>query len=201
MSVIKRRLFHCFLALAVYFLSSCSPAKLLIMEANYYNSRGKFDDAIASYLKALEYSEAAPYAEYGLGSVFYSLDEDKTALERFGNSQKILQPLSTAEHRELRYRNNYNSGIVLFGEGDFAAAASAFKEALRVDPGKIEAKRNLELSLMSIAREKAGEGHTENQQQENEAKAVIYEYLRQKEQDQWKSREWGSEEQTAGPDY
>jgi len=200
MSIFKRRLFHCLFALVVCFLSSCSPAKLFIMEANYYNSRGKFDEAIASYHKALEYKEAAPYAEYGLGSVFYSLDENKAALEHFANSQKILQSLSAAEHRELRYRNNYNSGVALFSEGDFSAAALAFREALRTEPGKIEAKRNLELSLMSIARERAGEGHTEKQQ-ENETRAAIFEYLRQKEQNQWKSREWGSEEQTTGPDY
>ena len=197
----KRCLLPCLLIFVVCVLSSCSPGKLFIMEANYYNSRGRFDEAISSYFKALEYGEAAPYAEFGLGSVFYSLDEGKAALERFGNSQKILETLSPLEHRELRYRNNYNSGVVLFGEGDFSTAAAAFKEALRADSGKIDAKRNLELSLLSLAREKAGEGQTETQQQENEARAVLFEYLRQKEQDQWKSREWAPEEQITGPDY
>jgi Ca-activated chloride channel family protein len=189
----------------IFLFSSCSRGKLFIMEANYLNSRGRFDEAMASYLKALEYEEAAPYAEYGLGSVFYSLDEGKAALERFGNSKKILETLSAESHRELRYRNNYNSGVVFFGEGDFSAAVSAFKEALRIDPGKIEAKRNLELSLMSLAREsvllkeRAGEGNEENQRQET--RAVLFEYLRQKEQNQWKSREWTPEEHITGPDY
>ena len=197
----KYRLFPVCAVFLVCILSSCSPGKLRIMEANFYYSSGKYDEAIAAYLKALEHTEAAPYAEYGLGSVFYSLEEGKAAQERFNNSKKLLETHFPGEHRELRYRNNYNSGLVLFGEGNFSAAADAFRDALRTDPRRIEAKRNLELTLMSLARQRADQGRTENQQQENEARAVVFEYIRQKEQNQWKSREWAQEERTTGPDY
>jgi Ca-activated chloride channel family protein len=185
------------------FFASCTQAsgKLLIMEANFLASRGLYTEAASYYLKALEYEEAAPYAEYGLGSVYYSLDEAKAALDRFGDSQEILESRSPGEHRELRYRNNYNTGVVLFGEGNFSGAAGAFKEALKTDPGRIEAKRNLELSLLSLAREHAGEGQAEREQTESESRLALFEYLRQKEQNQWKSREWGAEEQDSGPDY
>jgi len=171
------------------------------MEANYLQSRGEYNEAISSYKKALEYPQAAPYAEYGLGSVFHSLGEDNAALERFANCEKLLDSFSPSEHRELRYRNSYNSGLASFGEGDYPAAASSFKNALKADPRRIEAKRNLELTLMSLDRQEAGGGMGENQGQENEARAAIFEYLKTKEQSQWKSREWGTENQTTGPDY
>ncbi|GHV94652.1 hypothetical protein AGMMS50293_09720 [Spirochaetia bacterium] len=183
------------------FLNSCSPGKLLILEGNFLNSRGRYNEAVSSYLKALEHEDAAPYAEYGLGSVYYALDESKAALERFADSRKILETRSPVDHRELRFRNNYNTGVVLFGEGDFAAAVEAFRESLRADPERIEAKRNLELSLLLLARERAGQGGAEQGQQESESRAALFEYLRQKEQQQWKSREWAAEEQPAGPDY
>ena len=154
-----RLLFVCVFILIC--LSSCSRGKLLILEANFLGSRGRYDDAIAVYLRALEFTEAAPYAEFGLGALFYLLGEDYAALERFENCQKLLENLPAAEHRELRFRNSYNYGIVLFGLGDFQAAAYAFRNALRADPRRVEAKRNLELSLLSLERQVPDEGRGE----------------------------------------
>ncbi|MDR2134572.1 MAG: VWA domain-containing protein [Treponema sp.] len=187
----------------IVFLSSCSgvSGKLFVIEANFFNSRGLYSKAAASYLKALAHEEAEPYAEYGLGSAYYSLDEAAAALARFGDSRKILEGRSPAEHRELRYRLSYNTGVVLFGEGKFRDAAESFREALKIDPGRIEAKRNLELSLLSLARSRAGEGQAEPERSEPENSAALFEYLRRKEQNQWRSREWVAEEEDSGPDY
>ncbi|MDR0622897.1 MAG: VWA domain-containing protein [Treponema sp.] len=181
---------------------SCSrvTGKLLMVEGNFFVSRGMYTEAASSYLRALEHDEAAPYAEYGLGSVYFSLDEGKVALERYGASEKLLETVSLDEHRELRYRIPYNAGLVFFGEGDYAAAAAAFRAALEIDGRRIDAKRNLELSLLSLAREQAGAGRTGTDRTPGEAEAVLFDYLRRKEQNQWRSREW-IEEDTPGPDY
>jgi Ca-activated chloride channel family protein len=179
-------------------LSSCSEGKLLLMEANYLNSRGRYDEAAAAYLKALNFDEAAPYAEYGLGLVFYALDEGDAALKRYGNSKNMLEKLSSGEHRELNYRNHYNSGIILFEKEDFHSAAAAFREALKADPRRIDAKRNLELSLLAISMESNQNNRTESR---NEQREILFDYIRQKEQQHWKSREWTAEENQTGPDY
>jgi Ca-activated chloride channel family protein len=191
------------LLLAAILLSSCSrvPGRLLIMEANFQSARGQYTKAVASYLKALAYEDAVPYAEYGLGSVYYNLDEGKAALECFADSQKTLDSRSPAVHRELRYRNHYNTGVVQFGEGDYSDAAASFREALRIDPARVDAKRNLELSLRSLAREQTAAGRAEERQEESASRAALFEYLRQKERNQWQSREWAAEAQTEGPDY
>jgi len=184
----------------VLFFTSCSEGKLLLIEANYLNSRGRYDEAIVPYLKALNHEDSAPYAEYGLGLTFYLLDEGKAALKRFDDSQKKLEQFSTLEHRELRYRNSYNSGVIYFEEGDFQSAASAFRDALRADPRKVEAKRNLELSLLSIVRDESLDKSAESRE-ENETREILFEFLREREQRQWKSREWAPEERPTGPDY
>lgn len=171
------------------------------MEGNFFNSREMYTEAAASYFKALEYDEAAPYAEYGLGSVYTALDERKPALERFAAAGKILATLPAGEHRELRYRIPYNTGVVLFGEEDFAAAAAAFRAALETDPGRIEAKRNLELSLLALAREKPDGSQVTRDDDPGEAQKALFEYLRMREQNQWRSREWTEESPAAGPDY
>jgi Ca-activated chloride channel family protein len=175
------------------------------MEGNFYNSRGMYTEAIASYLKALDYPDAAPYGEYGLGSAYFALNEGKAALERYREAEKELENLEKGNHRELRYRIHYNSGIILFEEGDYNEAAAAFKNALKVDGSRIEAKRNLELSLLfSLSRNSPQTGSTDSGAGEEDGDAGIsslFEYLRKKEQDRWKNREWQADSGPAGPDY
>ena len=182
----------------VLLLSSCTKGKILLLEANYLASRSKYDEAVIPYLEALQYEDASPYAEYGLGLAFYSLDENTAALKRYENSLKKLETLSENEHSELRYRIHYNSGIIHFEEGDFTAAAYEFREALKADPEKLGAKINLELSLLSIKLE-SGEGN--GNETRNEKKEILFDYIREHEQNYWKSGEWTEEEKFPGPDY
>ena len=194
--------------------SSCSQGKLILLEANFLNSRNRHNEAIDLYLRALNHEDASAYAEYGLGLAFYSLDDNESALKHYENSQKLLDRNSRNEpaeinrrkpaessrpvHRELHFRNHYNSGVVLFEEGDFNSAASAFREALKTDPKRTEAKINLELSLMSISIESNTTQRTEEKQEPLE---ILFEYIRLEEEQKWRSREWEQEEYYSGLDY
>jgi Ca-activated chloride channel family protein len=187
------------LAAIIFMFTSCSEGKLLLLEANYLQTRGKYDEALLRYMKAQDFNDAAPYAEYGLGLTFYMMDESKAALKSFDNSKKILETLPEAGHSELRFRNSYNTGIIYFEEGDYKSAAAAFKDALRADGRKIEAKRNLELSLMSAARQ-VNEDNSEKRT-ENETRELLFDLIKEEEQRLWKSQEWGPEEKFTGADY
>ncbi|MDR0495519.1 MAG: tetratricopeptide repeat protein [Treponema sp.] len=182
-------------------LCGCSrvPEKLLIMEANFHHSRGMHTEAISSYQQAREHEEAAPYSEFGLGSAYFALGEEKAALKRFAEAGKLLESHSPDSHRELRYRIHYNTGVVLFSEGDFSGAVDSFRKALKTDGGKKDAKRNLELSIQSLAREHKADGN--KNKDENESMNILFQYVRQKEFNQWKSRQWEQEEDIYGLDY
>jgi Ca-activated chloride channel family protein len=176
--------------------------KLLIMEGNFQNARGDYTGAISSYIQALEHTQAAPYSEFGLGSVYFTLGEEKAALERFAHAEKMLETSDPAANRELQYRIHYNTGVVLFNEGDFSGATTSFRRALTIDGGKKDAKRNLELSIRSLARENiSGGGRNNGENESSENRAILFEYMRQKEFNQWKSREWQKEEEFNEPDY
>ncbi|MDR1985663.1 MAG: tetratricopeptide repeat protein [Treponema sp.] len=180
------------------------PGMLLIMEGNFFNSRNQYTQAIASYLQALRYAEARPYGELGLGVVYGSLDEGAAALERFAAAAEALQDLPKGASPELVYRIHYNRGVVCFKEEDYTGAAAAFRQALETDNSRIEAKRNLELSLLALAREgrPARVSPQKEAGPESEAGAsALFEYLSKKEQNQWKSREWIEAIPAAGPDY
>ncbi|MDR0568489.1 MAG: tetratricopeptide repeat protein [Spirochaetaceae bacterium] len=174
------------------------------MEGNFYNSRGMYSEAIASYLKAQPYREARAYAEFGLGSVYFSLDEGATALERFAAAEKALQESPKSPYPELAYRIHYNTGVVRFKEGDYPGAVQAFRAALGADGSRIEAKRNLELSLLSLSEKRDAQSvspETQDSPEDQDQRAALFEYLRNKEQNQWKSREWIETAPGSGPDY
>jgi Ca-activated chloride channel family protein len=186
-------------------MGSCSdiPGKLLIMEGNSHFSRRMYSEAIVPYMKALEYAESDAYGEYGLGSVYLAIGEDHAALDRFTAALELLETASPAAGktagRELRYRIHYNTGVVLFSEGDFSGAAEYFRNALRIDGSKIEAKRNLELSLKSLAREKLTAAAEDAAA--SESRAAFFDYIRQREINQWRTKEWPAEEESDEPDY
>jgi Ca-activated chloride channel family protein len=189
--------------------SSCSrmQGKLLIMEGNFYHSRGFYTEAISSYLKALDYEDTEPYAEFGLGSAYFALEEGQAALERYAAAEKSIALFGGEDHSELRYRIQYNSGIIYFEKGEHDLAARAFRQALETDGSRIEAKRNLELSLLTLARTSSpqraspsGSAGTGREGAES-GSPVLFDYLRRREQEQWTSREWSGEDGSSGPDY
>ncbi|MDR1948307.1 MAG: tetratricopeptide repeat protein [Spirochaetaceae bacterium] len=190
---------------ALLFLASCSAVqgKLLIMEGSFHFARNRNPEAIAAYLKALDFDEAAPYAEYGLGYIYLVLDEKAAALGRFAAAEEALIRLKPdTEHHELRYRIHYNTGVLRFREGDYAGAAEEFRKALEAEGSHIEAKRNLELSLLSLGpRGSAAELPLIYSEDEGREADTLFDYIHRKEQDRWKSREWAGDTPVSGPDY
>jgi Ca-activated chloride channel family protein len=175
----------------------------MLLRGNFFNAQGMYTEAILAYLGALEFSETAPYAEYSLGSVYLSLDEDAAALRHFAAAEEDLTNVLREDHRELIYRIHYNRGVIRFHAGDFGSAADQFIAALETDGSRIEAKRNLELSLLSLSQQDSGAAaslslHSGEPQG---GPQVLFDYIRRKEQDQWKSREWAEDVFSTGADY
>jgi Ca-activated chloride channel family protein len=181
-------------------LPSCSriPGRLLVMEGNMYSLRGRYGEAEAAYVRALAHKDAVPYAEYGLGAICIARDEGDAALEHFAAAAAALEGLP--ENRELSYRLKYNGGVALFGKGDYAAAAAAFRDALQTDGSRVAAKRNLELSLLSIRRNDEKNMPARGRGTSGPEMTALFDYLRRREKNQWESREW-PEEDPSTPDY
>ncbi|MDR2111367.1 MAG: tetratricopeptide repeat protein [Spirochaetaceae bacterium] len=184
-------------------LCSCSriSGKLLIMEGNFFFSRGMYSEAVASYLKARDFPGLAPYTEYALGSVYLSLGEGDSALDRFAAAENALRSLPPEKHRELSYRISYNEGVTYFERGDYLEAAEKFRRALEIDSGRVKAKRNLELSLLSLSRRESPVSAGTEAAGEGAGTEALFDYIREKEQNQWKSREWIEDLSAPGPDY
>ena len=187
-------------ALVAFMLFFCSCSKIngiiAVVEGNFYYGRGEYARAITAYMKGR--SSALPYAEFGLGAAYYALDEDDLALDRFNAS------LQATNNKTLQYRLHYNTGIIRFEQSDFESAANEFRLALMLDGSSIDAKRNLELTLASLA--KNGTKQAEKQNSQSNAQStlqtvMLFDYMREKEREYWKSQEWVEQESISGANY
>ena len=182
-------------------LASCALVRerLALMEGNILASRGDHRESMASYLRAKGHPSIAPYADYGLGCVYLSLGETEGALRRFLSASTAAV---AAGPSELLFRSRYNMGIARYRSGDFAGAAADFRGALETDGSRKEAKRNLELSLLMLSRRSASATSMAplgSRDAANEPK-VLFDFIREKESDRWKSREWKGDSSSAA-DY
>ncbi|MGI5174583.1 VWA domain-containing protein [Treponema sp. OMZ 840] len=130
-------------------LTSCSAWKKeggAVLLGSYRWSRQDYQKATAAFLTAAERAEHTQnvelrqYALYGLGSSYLMQDENAAALAKF---EEIVPD---APHTVL-YALWYNKGIIAYRAGDFSSAADCFKNALRIDGSKLDAKINFELCL------------------------------------------------------
>lgn len=134
--------------------------------------QGKYAEAVEAYRAALQDGNDSPTLHYNLG----------TALLRLGRHDEAEQHLRAAlasVDPEQRERTLYNLGNRYLEEGLSAAdpeqrrhlldaAVAAYRDALRLDPGDVDAKWNLELALQEQDRQPPPEQGGQQQQQQDQ---------------------------------
>lgn len=196
LDVFRRRHLHTAAALLLAMLfSGCTPQLrngARILEGRLDWNRKDYQGAVSCFLDAYENSlqagdsGTAQYALYGLAATYLMQDEAAATLERFAQ-------IAPDAPDDVRFAVLYNTGILAHRRGDYETAAQCFRDALTIDNSDIDAKINLELSILGHdAREKARESalapvtiSAEEQLLEN----AMYSIMREKEQEQWKNQE------------
>lgn len=123
---------------------------------------GRFREAVEAYRAALADGEDGPVLRYNLGTALLKLGRYEEAEEHLRAALDVVEP----ETREWVY---YNLGQRFLedarGEGDpeatralYDAAVEAYRQALRLRPGDMDAKWNYELALKERDEQQAGGG-------------------------------------------
>jgi tetratricopeptide (TPR) repeat protein len=167
-----------------------------VLAGNYAYGQGRFQGATVSYLRAWEENRYRAWVAYNLGNVYYALGEVQAALGMWQRAQE-------SDEADILFGVAFNKGVFHYERGQYGEAYDQFKKALRIDPGSVDAKVNLELALEKIrAGEQVVRGEpTEGEQAESpSAQTVrILEYVRRKEETRWFATEEVEEEPDMPP--
>ena len=109
-------------------------------DGNRLYEEGRFPEAHEKYLEALREAPDLPLALFNDGNALYQSEEYVRALDAYRGAIESGDPALAAPAW-------YNLGNGLYRQQRFQESAEAYKQALRIDPGEIDYKHNLELAL------------------------------------------------------
>ncbi|MDR1626011.1 MAG: tetratricopeptide repeat protein [Spirochaetia bacterium] len=126
-------------------LSGCEIRNVYldVIQGQYHYGRGQYQEAIVSYMRALESGKHTPWVEYNLGNAYHSLGEVEAAAAIWDRAAETTDP-------RLQFHLAYNKGSLYYEMGKYREAYEEFKHALRLEPSAVDAKINLELSLRKM---------------------------------------------------
>jgi Ca-activated chloride channel homolog len=121
------------------------PSRLTSAGKKAY-AEGDDPKALESFAKAAAARPDDPRARYNLADALYKngkLDE----------ARAIYEALAADPRSPLAAAARYNLGNAFFQKKDYANAARAYRDALRLTPGDADTRRNLELALRALEEE------------------------------------------------
>ena len=135
-------------------------------DGNRLYEEGRFSEAHEKYLEALRDAPDLPIALFNDGNALYQSEEYVRALDAYRGAIETADPALAAPAW-------YNLGNALYRQQRFQESLEAYKEALRIDPGEIDYKHNLELALEQQLQQpeqdpQSGDGDAEQQDEERE---------------------------------
>lgn len=151
----------------------------LIRHGNRLFREQKFEEAEATFRKAVAANAKNPEALYNLGCALMAQQKDSMAVQCFENAAK-LQP-----DRERRAQAFHNMGVICQQKKMFSEAIEAYKEALRNNPKDNETRYNLALCL----KQQKNQPKNQNQNQQDKNKNEDKDKNQNKNQDQNKDQQ------------
>lgn len=120
---------------------SLTEAKVLYEIGKENQAKGKYNEALIAYEKALMLDDANPDFYNGLGVIYSLQGEHAMAVSLIREAIKIA-PMASYLHNNL--------GYVYLSQQLFVEAAGAFERALQLDPGNVHARQNLDLTYKKL---------------------------------------------------
>jgi len=109
-------------------------------KGNHLCRKGKYEDALQQYQKALVQEPDNPKIHYNMARALYKTEKYDEAISEF--ELGLLM-----KDKKFKANSFYNIGNCQFRKGQLDAAINAYKTALLLNPDDMEAKQNLEFCI------------------------------------------------------
>jgi tetratricopeptide (TPR) repeat protein len=121
--------------------------------------RGQFKESEIDYRKAVLKDSTSVTANYDLASALYRQED-------WAGAAKALE--SVKEQPGLPAQYYYNAGDAALQQQDYQAAVNAFRQALLLDPGDLDAKENYIYAKKMLQNQQQGGGGNDDQQDQDQ---------------------------------
>lgn len=145
-------------------MAQLAPERKDIYRGNKLFSAGELDNAIVEYRKALQKDSTSYSANYNLANTSYTAAAaEESANGKVAKYEEAAKYLDKVLETDPTFEAWFNKGNVLMQQENYQQAVDAYKEALLLNPGDMDAKRNY-----IYARQKAQQQQDQQQNQNDQ---------------------------------
>ncbi|MBK5269851.1 MAG: tetratricopeptide repeat protein [Bacteroidia bacterium] len=131
----------------------------IIQSGNEFYKKQQYLEAVSEYNKALAIDSSNTTAMFNLGNSMYKKNSRDEAIKAYTDLA------AKAKGAGLSSDSYYNTGVVLGKQQKLEESIEAYKNALRQNPDNIEARENLQKSLMELKKRNEKKQEPENKKQ------------------------------------
>lgn len=159
----------------------------LVKKGNKAYSKEDWGNAIAKYQEA-EQKGSLPVIDYNMGDAFYKSGSYDKAAENY------LKSLNGADNK-TKASALHNLGNAFLKGGKMQEAISAYKNSLKLNPGDMETKQNLEYCLRQMQKQQNQNQDQNQQDQQKQDKQDQQKQQQQEQQDKQKQQQQQQQQQ------
>jgi Ca-activated chloride channel family protein len=141
--------------------SFAQEGRAAVREGNRLYEEGRFQEAHERYLQGLAEAPESGVLRFNDGNALYRSDEHAQAMEAYERAIETGDP-------ELARAAWYNLGNALYRQQQLEQSLEAYKQALRLNPGDVDAKHNLERVLEQMQQQQQQQQDDPSQDQQDQ---------------------------------
>lgn len=131
------------------FSSFAQTEKEIIKKGNEAYKKADYKTAAAHYEEAVKKNEPTGTAQYNLGNALYKTDKKTEAIAAYDKAQSQMTAMPANRSNAF-----YNKGVIQQNDNKLEECITSYKNALKLDPGNVDARHNLQLALKKQQEEK-----------------------------------------------
>ena len=159
-----------YIAILILLLSACSASyaqvdRRDVRKGNRDFRKENFKEADISYRKALVKDSMSVAANYNLASTLYRMGD----MQQAASTMERIREVAPASEHGADY--HYNMGDIALASENYQAAVDAFRQALLLNPGDMDAKENYIYAKKKLQDQQNQQNQNQdNQNQDNQNK-------------------------------